>query len=124
MTYDYSREGAGPNSPIYWWYKTLFNLVAPDQRGNNTLLNKLLFGVNFYGYDYANNGKKEAILGSKYLEILNKYKPQFEWEESSHEHKLEYKDKSVSHTVYFPTPLFLQDRVNFATQSSCGIAIW
>lgn len=54
MTYDFSSPlNPGPNAPLKWIQFTLSVLLgSPDQR-SNSLTNKILLGLNFYGNDFS-----------------------------------------------------------------------
>ena len=123
MTYDYSQE-IGANSPLQWYVKTTFSYIQPDLRNNKTITQKLMLGLPCYGYDYNNYGQKQAILNNDYLKLLFKYKPKFEFEESTHEHKFKYNKEQEEHTVYYPTLKFYADRIQIAEELGTGLSFW
>ena len=50
MTYDYARPGTpGPNSPVEWMEECVV-AIAPEL---GPLRQKILLGLNFYGYDHG-----------------------------------------------------------------------
>ncbi|KAI8906916.1 glycoside hydrolase superfamily [Gorgonomyces haynaldii] len=110
MTYDFSMD-TGPNAPIEWVKDQIQQICKQDCQ-------QVLMGVPFYGYDYGPT--TEPIVGSRYLEVLEKHKPEMEWHQKDKEHSFKYLD----HTVYYPTLDFVQARVDLARELGCGIAIW
>lgn len=120
MTYDYSSiQRPGPNAPIQWIKMCIENLV-PEM---NEQRKKILLGLNFYGNDYSGTGGG-PIVGNQYIEIVQKHKPKFVWDESSEEHVFDYKQTHGKHTVFFPTLLSIQHRLELASQLGTGISIW
>lgn len=61
MTYDYTGPEAGPVAPIDW---SLANLNYMIQNGFEP--SKILFGLNWYGYDRT-GGDARAILGREWV---------------------------------------------------------
>ena len=58
MTYDYSSpQRPGPNSPIKWIRKCVETLDP-----NNYHREKILLGLNFYGYDYTSEGGNPIVI--------------------------------------------------------------
>ncbi len=50
MTYDYARPGSpGPNSPLEWMEECVMT-IAPDLSSQRQ---KILLGLNFYGYNHG-----------------------------------------------------------------------
>lgn len=121
MTYDFSNPSRpGPNSPIEW---VVMCITLLDPGLKSRYRNKILVGLNFYGNDYA-LGKGEPILGNKYIELLEKYKPKLQWDQTSAEHKLQYKSGGTTHSVYYPSLFSIQERLNLAKDLGVGISIW
>ncbi|ETV72879.1 hypothetical protein, variant 1 [Aphanomyces astaci] len=106
--YDYSTTG--PNSPLPWLKATL-EALKPFQ--NNA---KFLMGLAFYGYD-----TNEAIVASKYRELLDAHHPAIEWDDSAHECYFRY---PVKHIVYYPCLQSIQDRLDLYLSAQTGAAIW
>ncbi|CAH1774190.1 unnamed protein product [Owenia fusiformis] len=121
MTYDFSNAmRPGPNSPLLWIQKCV-EYLAPDADSPNR--QKILLGLNFYGYDYA-SGQGEPVVGNKYIEILSKHKPKLKWDSESAEHYFTYKTSQAEHTVYFPTLQSIYSRIELAEAMGTGISIW
>lgn len=86
--------------------------------GKKTATSKLFLGLNFYGQDYTvvqHLLKPNAIIGSEYLKLVEKYKPEIKYEEAHKEHYFEYKDdEGNAHKVFYPSLLSLQERLKLA----------
>jgi chitinase domain-containing protein 1 len=97
MTYDYSR-GAGPNAPIEWIEDNVKHL---DPEGLYRA--KILIGLNMYGYGFIGD-EGSVLTGSQYLQIVERYDPEFEWDDDAQEHEFTYKASSGSFVrVFYPT---------------------
>jgi len=122
MTYDFSdRRRPGPNSPLSWVADVVNNLKrkAPAETAV-----KILAGLNFYGNRYCGQDDDGPILGRDYLQILQKQKTKFSWEENFHEHVLRYNDNQRSCAVWYPTLQSVQDRIDLAIDLGTGLSIW
>lgn len=120
MTYDHSssRGQAGPNAPLRWVKETMAALAPRDDGG---VRRKLLVGMPFYGYD-----NRDAILGSRWLELLAAHAPRVKLDAKAGEHFITYSaSASERHTVYFPTPWMLKQRLALAASEGYGgVAVW
>ncbi|KAL7746960.1 Chitinase domain-containing protein 1 [Sorochytrium milnesiophthora] len=144
MTYDYSqhRQEAGPNAPIEWVEENVkryayFGARVPVNRncspqstlslvpdGDDELRSRILVGVNFYGMDFAPGPTATPILGSAYLDLLRKYKPELQWDAEAAEHSFTYVDNDASHTVWYPSLMSLDERLALIESLRCGVAVW
>ena len=129
MTYDFSVSNgrAGPNAPLVWMRHCVEVLTRQDL----ALKRKILLGLPFYGYDVG-----QPLVGRDFLQLLEKYKPQLQWDKRGQEHsfayrKLPYIDaagNTVSeedHIVFFPTPLSQSLRLNASVVLGVGgVSIW
>ncbi|XP_013787202.1 chitinase domain-containing protein 1-like [Limulus polyphemus] len=122
MTYDYSNpERPGPNSPVPWMKKCVEHLV-PNK--NSADRKKILLGLNFYGYDYTSVGGG-PIIGSQFLEVLEKYNPKLQWDNSSQEHFMQYRaEENDRHTLFYPTLYSIDVRLHLAQELGTGVSIW
>ena len=66
---------------------------------------KILIGLNLYGYDYAPRNQMHAVIGKEYLKILEDRKGSLalKWLEEVQEHVIEYQESGVSHQLFYPT---------------------
>ena len=121
MTYDYSNiQRPGPNSPLKW-VKECVNALVPNP--NSPLRKKLMIGLNFYGYSFTPSGGG-PIVGTTYLEILDKHKPKIYWDEIHDEHYFEYKSHTGRNRVWYPTLKSIQERIKLLTRLGTSISIW
>eukprot|EP01117_Protostelium_nocturnum_P018185 TRINITY_DN7555_c0_g1_i1.p1 TRINITY_DN7555_c0_g1~~TRINITY_DN7555_c0_g1_i1.p1 ORF type:complete len:189 (-),score=50.27 TRINITY_DN7555_c0_g1_i1:244-810(-) len=124
MTYDYSNNQPGPNSPVSWMTSSVLSLLSPEQRENSAMTGKILMGIPFYGYHFVIGGQPKHVLGRDYLQLLKKIKPEIEWEESSKEHKVSFTSDGKENHVYYPSLKFIQERLEMAQSLGTGISIW
>ncbi|TPX32329.1 hypothetical protein SmJEL517_g04500 [Synchytrium microbalum] len=124
MTYDYSVQASigGPNAPIEELHKAVERLgkVSPGNR------NKILMGMNCYGYRFAvwPEGQLEAIVGTTYLEILSKFSPKIKWDSTYGEHSFQYTHGKQVYEVWYPTLQSIDDRLTLAKEMHSGISLW
>ena len=81
-----------------------------------------MMGIPFYGYD---NGS--AIIGSQYLDLLKTHERRKSMSPCpfSNLFFLRYRDdRGALHSVFFPSLLFLQERLELAQKLHCGVSIW
>ena len=64
------------------------------------------------------------IVAAQYQEILRQHRPKLEWDESAAEHTLEYTAQGERHSVYYPTLMSLQKRLELAFEFGVDISIW
>lgn len=127
MTYDFSSpHNPGPNAPLKWIRFTLQILLGNS--GARALSNKIFLGINFYGNDFVISEGSEgggAITGREYLSLLEKHKPQLQWEKNSGEHFFLYvDDEHINHAVFYPSLMSISIRLEEARLQGVGISIW
>eukprot|EP01134_Creolimax_fragrantissima_P003586 CFRG3586T1 len=95
MTYDFSLR-PGPNAPIDWVREAIKILVKDSPVADR---NKILVGLNFYGYDFSSN--TEPIVGSRLSEIIHNdmFTPACNWHEGFQEMEIRYRDPSEIHEI-------------------------
>ncbi|XP_023754495.1 uncharacterized protein LOC111902917 [Lactuca sativa] len=128
MTYDFSNpQNPGPNAPLKWITSTLQLLLG----GSQNLSQKIFLGINFYGNDFVLQGGGlggGAILGRDYLSLLEKHKPELQWEKKSGEHFFLYSDENnnniVKHVVFYPSLMSIAMRLDEARSWGAGVSIW
>merc|ERR1712088_697522 len=89
---------------------------------------KILLGLNFYGYDYTPDGGG-PILGRDFVQLLKGHSSpkqvQFKWDDSSKEHFIEFKSGNKRHTIFYPSLNSIQSRLLLAKEMGLGgVAIW
>lgn len=124
MTYDYSSPAKpGPNAH-YSWMKQCVETLDKDSFHRD----KILLGINFYGYDYTPEGGG-PILGRDFVQILKEHNSQkqlkFKWDDSSKEHFIELKNGNKRHTIFYPSLNSIQARLLLAKELNLGgVSIW
>lgn len=93
-----------------------------DQSGEDA--SKILAGINFYGYDFIIPRGGEPIIGDKYINLLLEFKPEIKWDDQNKEHYFLYDENNSKHIVYYPTLLYIQERLKLFKSIGCGISIW
>lgn len=121
MTYDYSSpQRPGPSAPINWIQKCV-ELLAPEKGASRE---KILLGLNFYGYSYSAVGGA-AILGTTLLEDLSKSKQvKVHWDKDTLEHYFDYKTADGKRVAFYPTLHSIEKRLQLANSLGTGLAIW
>ena len=85
---------------------------------------QVLLGLNFYGNDYVMPAGSRSLLGHEYMEILKIFDPALTWDKKSKEHMVEYTKDGLRHTVYYPSLVSIQKRLDLAEKYGLGISIW
>ncbi|KAE9616041.1 putative glycoside hydrolase family 18, catalytic domain, glycoside hydrolase superfamily [Lupinus albus] len=128
MTYDFSNpHKPGPNAPMKWIQIVLQLLLDTSGNRAKSLAPKILLGINFYGNDFSlsSDSGGGAIVGRDYLTLLEKHKPELQWDENSGEHFFLYTDdKDIKHAVFYPSLKSISLRLEEALSWGCGISIW
>ena len=124
MTYDYSSPAnPGPNAH-YSWMEECVETLDKDSFNRD----KILLGINFYGYDYTPEGGG-PILGRDFIKMIKDYDSQkqlkFKWDDNSKEHFIELRNGNKRHTLFYPSLKSIQVRLLLAKHLNLGgIAIW
>ncbi|KAK7332756.1 hypothetical protein VNO80_29511 [Phaseolus coccineus] len=129
MTYDFSSpHNPGPNAPLKWIQIVLKLLLGTSGNRAQSLAPKILVGINFYGNDFSLSrgaGGGGAIIGRDYLALLEKHRPELQWDKNSGEHFFFYNDdKDIKHAVFYPSLKSISLRLEEARSWGCGISIW
>ena len=77
------------------------------------LARKVMMGLNFFGNDFVGASGGGPIIAAQYLEALRK-----------HRHVLEYVAQGERHTIYYPTLMSVQRRLELAYEYGVGVSIW
>ncbi|XP_020210756.1 chitinase domain-containing protein 1 [Cajanus cajan] len=128
MTYDFSNpHNPGPNAPLKWIQIVLQLLLGTSGNRAQSLAPKILLGINFYGNDFSlsRDAGGGAVIGRDYLALLEKHRPELQWDEKSGEHFFLYSDdKDIRHAVFYPSLKSISLRLEEARSWGCGISIW
>ena len=78
---------SGPNSPVFW-IKQCVEAICPSDEDRD----KILLGMNFYGYDYTSTGGG-PILGRDFIHALknNNKQAKVNFDDKSKEHFFEFR---------------------------------
>jgi spore germination protein YaaH len=66
-----------------------------------TARKRLLVGLNMYGTLFSPS--RRPIIGREYIELLDKYKPELNWDSESEESFWEFNDEEGEGEVWFPS---------------------
>lgn len=128
MTYDFSGpQNPGPNAPLKWIHSTLMLLLNAKAVHHPKLAKKVFVGLNFYGNDFVVSGGLGGgpILGREYVSLLEKHRPELQWEKNSAEHFFLYEDEqNVKHVVFYPSLMSISVRLQEALMWGAGVSIW
>ena len=83
-----------------------------------------MLGLNFFGQDFISPNGGGPIVAAQYIELLRQHRPRIEWSENAAEHVLEYVAQGDRHSVYYPSLLSVQQRLELAYEYSVGVSIW
>ncbi|CAB3402365.1 unnamed protein product [Caenorhabditis bovis] len=114
MTYDYNGDERAGVSP-YNWFKECISYLGKGGKSE-----KLLSGINWYGYEYTTRNV-QPIIGKKFLDILSMFQ---DLEFSFDEHEIEHILSTPESIIYYPSLTSLEARMKFAREKTGGIAIW
>ena len=125
MTYDYSvnRGKQGPNAPFDWLTQLAKDL---DKRLNGKYANRVMIGLNFYGYRFEGPQGVEAVIGDQMVELMKKEGDdwQWEWDKESMEHVLVHKEDATKR-IFYPTLNSVAMRIEMVSiETKFGISIW
>lgn len=120
MTYDFSTiERPGANAPLHW-IKNAVEHICPKKGRRRQ---KILLGLNMYGYDYQPQGGG-TIMFREYLEFLKLYKGRLLHDEHDKENYFEIRTDTGRHVIFYPTLYSIQERIKLATELGTGLSIW
>eukprot|EP00270_Netrium_digitus_P016474 TRINITY_DN5918_c0_g1_i3.p1 TRINITY_DN5918_c0_g1~~TRINITY_DN5918_c0_g1_i3.p1 ORF type:complete len:487 (+),score=133.97 TRINITY_DN5918_c0_g1_i3:57-1463(+) len=93
--------------------------------GGGGLAAKVLLGLNFYGNDFMLPSGGGPIVGKQFLQLVEKYRPKFVWNQKFLEHLFKYTDEhQQAHQVFYPSLLSLALRLGEAEAWGTGVAVW
>ena len=81
-------------------------------------------GVNFYGWELSAARPPEAVLGSRYRELLQLDNARLQWDAAAAEHMLSYRDNGDARQLCYPSLKSLHQRLAAVKDSDAGISIW
>ncbi len=125
MSYDFSvnRGKQGPNAPMEW----LTHLAKDvDRLLNAKFANRVMIGLNFYGYRFDAPSGVEAVVGSQMVELMKKEgnEWQWKWDGESMEHALVHREDETKR-IFYPTLMSVATRIEMVSlQTKFGISIW
>ena len=116
---NYENPSSSSISPISVLNSTIQTLTSDK----GFPMKKVLIGLPFFGFHYSGQSR-DYIFGNDYIRILNNPKVTFKWMDSIMEHVVFYRTQT-SNTVYYPSPHFLNHRIEQILKSPLGgIGIW
>ena len=108
--------GVGPT----YWIEPNIEYVMEASGGENR--EKIMLGVNFYGYSYDSaNNPTPGLIHEFVKRVKEDPKISVIWDKESEEQAL-VKDSKV--IAYFPTKRSIRSRVDLAKKLEVGIGIW
>ncbi|KNC81046.1 hypothetical protein SARC_06607 [Sphaeroforma arctica JP610] len=121
MTYDFSSR-PGPNAPINWTRAAIEMLVPENITAER---NKILVGLNFYGYDYSPTNTR-ALVNTEYSAIVHNEALDLacKWSHEYREMEFRYKVHNEIHEMWYPTPNSVRARIDLSRELNVGISIW
>lgn len=122
MTYDFSTlERPGANAPLHW-VKSAVEHVCPKKSRRRQ---KILLGLNMYGYDYTPQGGG-TIMSREYLEYLKLHQGSLILDDHDKENFFELKGSSDGgrHIIFYPTLYSINERVKLAQELGTGLSVW
>lgn len=85
---------------------------------------KTIIGLPFFGFDYF-NGNRNYIFGDDIAQVLANNKVYVKYITSYGEHTMHYSRDGVNHNMFYPTPLFLDNRIETIIDNDIpGIGFW
>uniref|UniRef100_A0A1I7XUK1 Chitinase domain-containing protein 1 n=1 Tax=Heterorhabditis bacteriophora TaxID=37862 RepID=A0A1I7XUK1_HETBA len=115
MTYDYSSQSPAGIAPYTWVEQSISTILS----GSSHLADKLLLGVNYYGYEYS-HGRVEPVIFDRFLSVLKETNTELEWDTVAKEHMLKTSDS----VIYYPSLTSIELRLNLARNFGIGVGIW
>ncbi len=126
MTYDYYGEvrRPAPNSPMAWIEASVRHVLGKHM-DNKEMRQKVLIGLNWYGYKFSSAKGAEAILGRDFVQLLQDKPQPFHWDREIQEHMIQFPGKKDDlSVVFYPTLHSIDARLQLAIRLDVGVAIW
>lgn len=120
MSYDYSgpTTDAGPIAP-YYWVDEVINYAID----NGIPADKILLGIDFYGYDWAKGQPTNTLTLDEVIDKLGG-KP-YSWDENSLSPYYKYIDNGVEHTIWFEDGNSINLKLRLVKMYGLkGVAFW
>ena len=139
MTYDYSASSTTPggNAPIQWISDSIHNLIGVHNLNNHTITNKLLIGLNYYGYQWNNMNQLQsqqpnAVISDQWIYMINDALNHndlvtIDWLDDIAEHRVTIQhitDTIHTNIMMIPTVTSIYRRIELCKKYNTGISIW
>ncbi|VDN50530.1 unnamed protein product [Dracunculus medinensis] len=117
MAYDYRSTKFEGVAPLDWIRNNIEFLTQMSPKYSN----KILMGLNFYGY-IMKEGRLDPIINDEYIELIKSNDAILNWNSVTKEHFIT--SRETRFLCYFPTVTSIKYRLMLAKQMNVGIGIW
>ena len=129
MTMDYSTGGRpqpGPAAPTEWVARSARAVLGKVGLADPALCAQVAIVIDFQGKHYR-NGQAAELSGQRYVELLEKHKPDIRWDPKAREHVAVFKDSDDGaglDILNYPSLASIADRVGVAETMGVALAVW